>query len=410
VGRQTVGALRSARGRRLAGLVVLAGWVTTILAGCAATGRPTAPTSTGGPTTRGPKVVVRIGYLGDLTGGGTAVSRAVLDGERLAVQQYEADQPARNVIIVTASTKGTTAGAAVAARRLVADHVVAVIGPQSTTEAEGSGPVLAAAGLPALSPTVTVTTSSSTTWPGFLRIVADDQQQGTAEADEMVDVLTRRQVAVVSGPTPDDRSRVAAAAAEVAVDGATVSVSTSLAAALSVGSNGALTAASQVVASGADGVFISAAPDSARALVAALEVAGFTGSILLAADVTTSTRVLDRLGASVDGALVASPANDTSAQAVNGGAALQFRDTFRAAFGQLPPPWAAESFDASQFVLAGITAGSDTSPLLMIYLGANTWTGVGSTIQFAADGTQLHPEVWVSQIKNGDLTQIGKAS
>jgi branched-chain amino acid transport system substrate-binding protein len=387
-----------------------------LLGGCGAAGRRDVSPATRPSTTLGPAVTIRIGYLGDLAQGGTTVSRAVRDGERLAVQQFASDKTSINVLVEEASTGGTVAGAGAAARRLITDHVVAVIGPQSTREAEGAGPVLAAAGIPTLSPTVTATTLPSSTWTGFLRVVADDGQQGRAEADELVDTLARQEIAVVAGTSSADRTRIEAADTEIVADGATVAASVSLPAVQAVtgrrvgGRGSAVIAADRVVASGADGVFISASPAWARAVVAALETDGFSGSILLAADVATSTQVLDGLGASADGTYVASPANNTAALAVNGGPALEFRDTFRAAFGKIPPVWAAEAYDATDVVLAGISAGSTTPALLRSYLASHSWKGVTSTLQFGSDGSPLHPHVWVSEVKSGTLTQIGEAS
>jgi ABC-type branched-subunit amino acid transport system substrate-binding protein len=386
------------------------------LAGCGATGRHDVSPATRPSTTLGPTVTIRIGYLGDLASGGTAVSRAVKDGELLAVQQFASDKTSVSVLIEKASTDGTTVGAAAAARRLIAEHVVAVVGPQSTREAEGSGPVLAAAGIASLSPSVTSTDLPSSGWPGFLRVVADDGQQGGAEADEIVEKLGRQQIALVTGAASGDQTRITSATDQIAVDGATVAVSVSLPSVQAgrsrrPGGRGAADAAAdRVVAAGADGVLISASPAWARAVVAALVADGFRGSILVATDITTSTQALDGLGASADGAFLASPVDNTAAIAVNGGPALEFRDTFRAAFGIIPPPWAAEAYDASAFVLGAVSAGSTTAPLLRSYLGSHPWKGITSTLQFGPDGSPLHPHVWVSQVKDGIVTQIGEAS
>jgi ABC-type branched-subunit amino acid transport system substrate-binding protein len=388
-----------------------------LAAGCGAAERQDHAPVTESPTTVGPVVTIRIGYLGDLGSGGTVVSKAVQDGERLAVQQYAGNSHDIDVVIETVSTGGTTAGAAAAARTLLSDHVAAVIGPQSVEEAEGSGPVLAHAGIPSLSPTVTATTLPSSSWSGFFRVVADDMQQGVAEANEIVDNLGRRQVAVASGTSTSDQARVSAAQAQIATDGGTV-VATTGATATATGAGASspqgtlvpATAANQIVASGADGVLVSAPGPVARTLVADLDTDGFKGSILLAVDATTSTGFLTPLGASADGAYVASPANDTSSQAANGGDSLEFRDTYRAAFGQVPPSWAAEAYDATNFVLAGISAGSTTAATLSSYLTKHSWTGIAETLDFTTGGVETHPRVWISQVQNGTLTQLGPAS
>jgi branched-chain amino acid transport system substrate-binding protein len=393
---------RHGRWGRVGAVLVVLG----LAAGCGPAERQDHSPVSASSTTIGPVVTIRIGYLGDLAHGGTVVSKAVQDGERLAVQQFAGSGHNVNVLIETASTNGTTAGAASAAKTLVADHVAAVIGPQSTKEALGAGPVLAQAGIPELSPTVTSTTLP-TTWSGFFRVVADDTQQGTAEADELVNNLGRRQVALVGENDPDDQARITAAVAQVAADKGTVTTTLT---ASSTGPSPAVTDADQVLASGADGVLISEAGPLARSLVSDLEADGFQGSILLAADATVSPGVLDSLGTSADGAYEASPANDTSTQASSGGSALEFRDTYRAAFGRVPPPWAAESYDATNFVLAGIEGGATSSGPLASYLSGHSWAGISETLNFATGGIEAHPKVWISQIQDGVLTQLSSVS
>ena len=78
-----------------------------------------------------PVIPVKIGFLGAMTGAGAAVNRAVENGERLAVSQFAGDHPRFDLVLNVRSTDGTPAGAAAAARRLVADGVLAVIGPQA---------------------------------------------------------------------------------------------------------------------------------------------------------------------------------------------------------------------------------------------------------------------------------------
>ncbi|HLI00044.1 MAG TPA: ABC transporter substrate-binding protein [Acidimicrobiales bacterium] len=377
------------------------------LAGCDGGGRRGVAPPPKTTTTLGPKPTIRIGYLGDEAAGGTLVSRAVRQGELLAVQQFASGGGNVDVVMKSASTGGTESGAAAAARTLVADHVVAVVGPQSYKELRGAEPVLARAGIPELTATLTAPTLPSG-WADVIRVVADDAQQGSLEADELVRKLRCKQVAVVRGEGPGDRPRVAAAATEVTADGATVVAD------LTVGSSGraatrtAATAAGQVVGSGADGVLVSAPAAASRAVVAALSEAGYKGRILVATGVSVTPYVLDPLGPAADGALVASPASDNLGQATAGGPALDFRDTFRAAFGQVPPRWSAEAYDATDWVLAAVRGGATTPGMVRSHLAAHAWTGVTSTLSLGAGGVQADPPMWFSQVRDGAPVQLSE--
>ena len=375
---------RAGRGRLLRAGAVLAALV-AVGGGCGG-GRPAVsppdPTSTTGQVA--PVIPVKIGFLGAMTGAGAAVSRAVENGERLAVSQFAGDHPRFDLVLDVRSTDGTPAGAAAAARRLVADGVLAVIGPQAAGGVQAALPVLSAAGIPAVTATATTTELGESGWTSFFRVVADDQQQAVADAQELVTSLHVASLAVVAGTAASDRSQAAWVSSEATGLGASVGLEASVTTAA-----GAEVTAAQIVASGVAGVFFSGSAPAARSLVADLSNDGYQGAILIASDAPSS--VLRPLGSQADGVYVAGPVDDSTAAAASGGAALVFNDAYRAAFGAEPPLWSAEAYDATNILLAAVASGAPTGPAVIEYLFNHTSAGVTEVVSFDSNGDQSDP-------------------
>ncbi len=382
-----------------ASVAVAVAVVAGALTGCGAPSGSRPPAGPAPPTTVGPTRTVRVGLLGDRRGGAAALTRAVEEGVRLAVSQYLATASGIDVLVEVGDDRGSAAGAAAAARRLVADHVVAVIGPQASDEALGAEPVLAAAGVP----TVTITATSpglEGRWPTSFAVVADDTAQGQVAGTELTATLGARRVAVVRGSTTADQTAAAAATAAVRASGATAVPSPVL-----VDPGAASKLASSIVAANDDGVVVVARPGVASALVVALVAAGYAGSTVAAAGTTPPDALLRPAGADAVGVRITSAADDTSGAAtVGAGPALVLRDAFRAAYGRVPPAWSAEAYDAAGFVLDGLGAGASTPAAVAAFLAGHQWSGVTGTLAFDRTGGPARPRVYTSVV-----TQAGTA-
>jgi branched-chain amino acid transport system substrate-binding protein len=348
-------------------------------------------------------VTVRIGFLGARTGPTAALGRTVENGARLAVSQFTSDRAGVRVVMVDQPTGGTAAGAARAAGQLVADGVVAVIGPQSAPEVRAALPILTAAGIPAVSATATATGLAEAGWTSFFRVVADDQQQGADEAEELVGVLHLDTLAILAGPGAANQTRAAWVSSDATDLGASILFQSSV-----VTEAAAPVAARAVVGSGVGAVFFSGSDPMAQTLVTALAADGYQGAILVASDSTSA--MLGPLGAAADGAYVVSPADDVAAAAANGGQALVFNDAYLAAFGTQPQAWGAEAYDAAGIVLAAVAAGATTGPAVQAYLFNNQSAGVTATIAFDSNGDAVNPPVFVSQVRDGISVQIASTT
>jgi ABC-type branched-subunit amino acid transport system substrate-binding protein len=473
---------------RHAPLVALAALLTVGAGACGShVGGRVGPTTPSG--SYGPPLTLSLGFIGHLRGLGASTALAVEQGERLAVSQYAGGAPGVDVVLDQATSDGTAAGAASAARRLVADRVVAIIGPQTATELQGAGPVLAAAGIPTLSvstadsapdavpptsgaPTTVApgtvapatvapatvapatvspatvaprtspatprptgsrppaaatggrgvvsaasTPTSTTTAPGpsgpvpsagtvpwLFRLAADNAQQGTAAAGELTSELGATTLAVVSGPAGPDRVRARAVVAAARLGGATVAVRATIS-----GRSHLASMAMRIVGSGASGVYASGPTGTVGALIGALDAAGYQGVIVVAAGDGSPQAVRRGLGPDADGVYVLSPADDTAAAAAGGGSALVFDDAYRAAFGQVPPIWSVEAYDATRFVLAAVSGGAATAAAVGAYLLGHTWSGVGTQLAFTSEGALVSPPVFVSRVERAAVVQTGLA-
>ena len=360
------------------------------------TAPPTTPVTTA-PSGGAAAVSVKIGFLGGATTSGalSVLTRTVENGERLAVSQFASDHPGVAATIDVPPAGETTA---VAARRLVSDGVTAVIGPQSSTEVAAALPILTAAGIPAVTATATAPDLAGSGWTSFFRMVADDRQQGIAAASELVGSLHLSNLAVLVGGAGAALVRgtwVSSAATRL---GAVATPPTSAATPASVADGARL-----AVSSGVDGVYFSGPAALAQALVGDLGDDGYQGAVLIAAE--DPSTVLGPLGASADGVYVASPADDPAA-AAHSGPGLVFEDAYRAAFGTEAPVWAAEAYDATNFVLQAVASGATTGPAVAAYLFNHSSSGVCGPVSFESSGNAADPPLFVSQMRNEAPVQV----
>ena len=87
-----------------------------------------------------------------------------------------------------------------------------------------------------------------------------------------------------------------------------------------------------------------------------------------------------------------------------------FTTAFRAQFGSAPPPYSAEAYDATSFVLAALKWGATTPLTIDTYLATHDYVGITKTIRFLPDGDLIGDTVYVSKVKAGQIVQIGTAN
>ncbi len=387
---------------------------------------PTTPQTNSAGVTR---QVLKLGFLGALTGPDAQLGSSIKAGEQLAVSQYDVDNPDITVEIDAFDSQGLPARAAAGASVLAHDRVVAVIGPTLSSEAAVADPTFEAAGIPNVTASATGDQLAENGWSYFHRVVAADSTQAAGDADYLVKTLGQKSVAVVDdsssygvGLADAVRSALATVGGVDVFDGHVTAT----------GTNDSLVV-ERVVAAKAGAVFLGGASGPASRLVAQLRSAGYQGDFLTGAGAAGPRFVGDPgrqvtagggAGAGGDagragggggggsggtggsGGAGATYVSCPCANVTGGTAAQVFASAYRAAYGSAPGAYAAEAYSATAFVLAAVKSGATTPLAINIYLATSSYVGITGTIRFLIDGDLSAAPVYIYQAKNGGIVRV----
>ena len=384
-------ALRDHRaGLRAAALVSIAAL------GVAACGSSSKPSSSG-TSSGGSGKTVKVGFFGALTGADAQLGINIKDGEQLAISQYDATNPSVKVTLDAFDSQGDPAQANNGATKLIADKVVAVIGPAFSGESGVADPIFEQAGIPNVSASATKVTLAQNGWKFFHRVVADDAAQGTGDADYLVKTLGLKKVAVIDDASSYGQGLADQVRSTVASDGGTVAVSDH------VDPKAADYGASvdKVIAAKPDAVFFGGYYDAAGRLINQLKAKGFTGAFMSGDGSEDVKFVTDAGGAPAEGAYLSCACADSTKLP----AAQAFNAAYQAQIGSAPAIYSAESYDATNAVLQAIKSGATTSAAINTYLASVDYTGITKTIKFQSDGNIFGGTIYVYKVENGALVQ-----
>jgi branched-chain amino acid transport system substrate-binding protein len=379
--------------------LAIAGVAALGLAACSSSNK----TSTNSPTTAGGGgATLKIGFFGALTGSNAQLGINIENGEKLAIQQYNASNPKVKVSLDAFDSQGDPSQANNGATKLINDKVVAVIGPAFSGESAAADPIFESAQIPNVSASATNVKLAQNGWKFFHRVLADDSLQGPADADYIVKTLGDKNVAVI-----DDNSTYGKGLAD-AVRGQLTSIGGKDVLDDHVDPNGADYGATvnKVVASNAQAVFYGGYYDAAGRMIKQLKAAGYKGQFMSGDGSEDARFISDAGGAPAEGAYLSCACADVTTEA----AAASFTSAYQSAFGTPPAIYSAEAYDATNFVLAAIKSGATTGTAINNYLAANSWTGITKTVKFLPNGNISGGTIYVYQVKNGKIVQIGTTS
>lgn len=363
-----------------------------LVAGACSAGHATSPATTAAPaptSTTTPGMTVVFGFYGTLSGASAAVGTAVADGEKLAVSQYMAGHPTVPVTVDAVDSVGAAPGA---------DRALATAGAAVVLEAGTSAPAVEAAGIAHITVSDTAVALAGRNDSGFLRAVADDAAEGIGDANFVVGTLGAKTVAVI-----DDASTTGRAVADYVRDAlptlAAVDVVDVDAAPTPVSD---ATVAAQIAAAHPAVTFYGGGFAGLRSLQDALAATTWGGSVV-AGGGAFDPAAAAAADPATDGAVISCVCDDTASDS----AATTFTTAYQAAYGTLPPPFAAEAFDVTNFALAGVSAGAATSGTLAAYLRSRTYDGLTKALRFDARGEAVGAPVYLYGLKGGQLTRAG---
>lgn len=369
----------------------------------AGTGNTGTTSPSSGSNSGGSGGALKLGFFGALTGANAQLGINILDGEKLAVAQYNATHPAHAVTVDQFDSQGDPSQANNGATKLINDKVVAIIGPAFSGESKAADPIFEQAQIPNVSASATNTALANNGWKFFHRVLVDDSHQGPADADYLVKTLGDKSVAVLDDNSTYGAGLSSAFAAQVTKAGGRIAVTDHL------DPNGADygSTVNKVTSSHADAVFFGGYYDAAGRLIHQLKAAGFKGAFMSGDGSEDARFIADAGGATIaDGAYLSCPCADET----NNPSAQSFVSAYKSMFATDPAIYSAEAYDATNFVLAAIKAGNTTPTAINSYLTSNSFQGITKTIKFLPNGNVSGGTIYVYKVENGKIVQTTTTS
>lgn len=380
-----------------------------VLAGCGSSSSGGKTGNGGGGNSGGS---VAIGFQGPLSGGLSTLGINERNAVQLAIQQAN-DQHVLPYTLgfVQADDQGSAQGSPPAATKLTGDKsVVAVVGPSFSGASKAAGDIYKRAGLLMATPSATLPDLTTLGFTTFYRAIADDNAQGTPDADWIVKKAGKKNIFVVDdtsdygvGLSKLFKAEVPKAGGKLAGTDSAPQTSTCV-----PGATGSTSQygseASKVKSSGADAVFYAGYDCDAALFVKALRSSGFTG-LFMSDDGTESTTFTKNAGKAGEGTV----ASCQCSYAQGNPKAAKFVQDYKAKFGVDASTYSAESFDLTNAiisVLKGLGAHPTRSAVVQAFANVD-YQGIANEVTFGPDHNLKSPHAYLWKDVNGKFQYVG---
>jgi branched-chain amino acid transport system substrate-binding protein len=345
---------------------------------------------------------VTIGFQGPLSGPNSPqLGINGVNGVKLAIDQAnKAKELPYTLKLDQSDDQGTPDQGPTAARKLVDDKVIAVVGPMFSGATKASEPVFSQAGILSVSPSATNTALTTLGFKTFVRVVAPDSVQGKAAADYLVKKLKAKKVYSLDDNSDYGTGLSKALDAQLQADGATVTHD-------GINPTKNYTAeATKIIGSNPDAVYYSGYYSEFGPLTKALKAAGYKG-VLMSGDGSNDDQYIKDAGG-------ASNANGTYLTCACGDAnsdpkAASFVSDYKALNGQPPGTYSGEAYDATNAlikVLKGLGDKPTASQVVDAYKKVD-YEGLTKTVKFTSSGEVEGDAVYMYQVKDGKRVVLG---
>ncbi len=319
-----------------------------------------------------------IAFLGALTGDAGALGQNMLNGIKLALDEYNADNADCKIGVKEFDSQGNPEKAPALATQIINDDsIFGLVGPGFSGESLATGKTFFEAGLPSISPSATNVTITDQGWTTWHRVIGNDDAQGNADAKYLTDKGAKKVFVVDDG---QDYSKGLAGTVKEALGDALVDSDK-----ISVGQTDMSAVVTKVKASGADAFFYGGYYTEAGLLAKALRQGGFTGTFMSgdgsedAAFVTTAGKT------AAEGAVLSAPAGPAPSG-------------FKAA-----GLYATQAYDATNIFLAAVKDGKSDAKGINDFIGSYTGDGASGPIAFDDKGDIKESTIYAYFVKDGKL-------
>ncbi len=354
------------------------------------------------------KPVVKVGFIGDLTGSNSSLVVGSRDGAKLAFELANAagDLPVTVEFVALDNKEAGEATAAPLAQQLINDSkTVGVIGPAFSGETSVATPLFCRAGIVNLTPSATRVDLTAQGWHTFFRGLGDDAQQSKAAAKLMVS-RGFKNIAVVNDKSAYGQGLGQGIVKDLrATSGVTVVLDEGISPTTNYQS-----LIDSLLAKQPDAVYYSGYVAQAPLILKQMRDKGLTATFL-SGDGSKELTFIKTAGASVsEGVLFTCPCLDPSVS--SDPAAIDFAKKFKAKYGHDAPIYAAEGWDLAQIFIAAFKAGkTDRKGLLDFVTDLKDFVGLTKTFNWTTDPAALHEPtqkgVNIYDIKGGKIRLLG---
>lgn len=347
---------------------------------------------------------VTIAFVGAQTGDNAQLGINISNGAKLAIDQYNATNPKTKVTLKLYDTKGDPAVAPGQAQKAIQDKVNAIIGPPFSGESKAVDGNFEEAQIPNISPSATAAALGKNGWKYWHRVISNDDVQGAVDGDVLTKTLAAKNVFVV-----DDNQEYSVGLADTVFNAVKTAGATVARDKIDPKATDYSSTVNKVKSSGATALFYGGYYAEGGKFLKQLRDSGYKGQFL-SDDGALDAGLIKAAGANqANGALLSCACQSINPTASNP-AVKKFIDDYKAKFGQDQGTYSAEGFDVANIYLNAIKAGKTTPADINDYLKTVNYQGVSKPIQFQANGEISAKQIFLFEVKGGQLNFLGDAT
>jgi branched-chain amino acid transport system substrate-binding protein len=347
---------------------------------------------------------VTIAFVGAQTGDNAQLGINISNGAKLAVDQYNAQNPKTKVTLKIYDTKGDPAVAPGQAQKAIQDKVNAIIGPPFSGESKAVDGNFEEAQIPNISPSATAAALNKNGWKYWHRVISNDDVQGAVDSDFLSKTLGAKNVYVV-----DDNQEYSVGLADTVFNGLKTAGVTVARDKIDPKATDYSSTVNKVKSSGATALFYGGYYAEGGKFLKQLRDSGFKGKFL-SDDGALDAGLIKAAGAKqAEGALLSCACQSINPTADNPNV-KKFIDDYKAKFGQDQGTYSAEGFDVANIFLNAVKAGKTKSTDINDYLKTVDYQGVSKPIKFQPNGEISAKAIYMFDIKGGKLNFLGDAT
>ena len=327
-----------------------------------------------------------IAMAGPLTGSNAALGINILDGAKLALDQFNTANPGCQLTIKQFDTEGDPQKATQVAPQIVGDaSIIGLLGPAFSGETKATGAIFNQAGL--LSVTASATNPGLTTngWTNFFRGLGNDNSQGGATANWLTKVKGFTKVCVVQ-----DNTDYGVGLANVVTETLGAAADGNCAVKVKTGDKDFSAGIQLIKGESPDAVYYAGYYAEAAPFIQQLRDAGVTAQFA-AGDGVNDQQFVSQAGQASKDAILTCPC---------GPAPADFASQYQTFNKIAPGIYSVDAYDLVTIMVTGIGSGKVTDRASMIdYFKTYDGQGVAKTYKWNSSGELAIANPWLYQVQ-----------